>query len=110
MSLKVTIDTASELRRQFVDYNRDYYSHAAYEALIEFYEDYDAQLDVICICCEWNENHIDTIVDEYSIDLADITDEDGDIDDNEKLALVMEYLNKNTYAIDLDGSILYQCF
>lgn len=111
MALKVTIDSASKLREQFRAYNRDNYSYDAYQALYEYYDQLeDAELDVIAICCDWNELDIDEVIREYSIDLSEITDEDGDIDDTEKLQLVMEYLNDRTYAIDTNGSILFQCF
>jgi hypothetical protein len=111
MALKITIDGASELREQFIKYNRDHYSYEGYEALLDYYDTpEDIELDVIAICCDWNELDIDDVITEYSIDLSDITDDDGNIDDDEKIELVMEYLNDRTYAIDTNGSILFQGF
>jgi aspartate/glutamate racemase len=111
MALKITIESASNLREQFINYNRDNYSYYAYQALYEYYGELeDIELDVIAICCDWNELEVDEIVKEYSIDLSDITDNGGDIDDGEKLGLVLGYLNYRTYAIVTNGSILFQCF
>lgn len=111
MALKKTIDSTSELRDQFINYNCDNYSYDAYQALYEYYDKLsDMELDVIAICCDWNELDIDDVIREYSIDVSDISDEDGDIDDRKKLEYVMEYLNDRTYAIDTNGSILFQCF
>jgi hypothetical protein len=111
MALKITIESASELREQFKAYNRDDYSYAAYQALYDYYDELpDMVLDVIAICCDWNEITVDEAIADYSIDVSDITDDDGDVDDGEKLELVLEYLNDRTYAIDTNGSILVQCF
>lgn len=111
MSIKITIDTASQLRQQFVNCNRDNFSMSGYQALLDYYDDGDDQeLDVVAICCDWNELDIDSIASEYSIDLSDITDNNGDVDENEKSELVMEYLNDRTYAIDCGNSILFQAF
>jgi hypothetical protein len=111
MALKITIKSASELRKQFEAYDRDNYSHDAYQALYDYYDESpDVELDVIAICCDWNELDIDEVIKEYSINLSDITDDDGDINTDEKLELALEYLNDRTYAIDTNGSILFQCF
>jgi hypothetical protein len=111
MALKITINSPSELREQFINYNRDNYSYEGYEALLDYYDkSEDIELDVIAICCDWNELDVDDIVKDYSIDLTDITDDDGEVDDDAKIRLVMEYLNDRTYAIDTNGSILFQSF
>jgi aspartate/glutamate racemase len=111
MALKITIESASELREQFINYNRDNYSYDAYQALYEYYDELeDMELDVIAICCDWSELSINQVIRDYSIDLSDITDDNGDIDNSEKLELVMKYLNDRTYAIYTNGGFLFQCF
>lgn len=52
--MKITINSAYDLRTQFENYDRDYYSKAGYEKLLELYDD-DYELDVIEICGEWSE-------------------------------------------------------
>ena len=108
MSLKITIDSASELQDQFIACNRDNYSYAGYQALLEYYDENEneQELDVIAVICEWNEMEVSDIITEYSIDVNDLDDDDED----EILEVVMGYLNDRTYAIDLgNGSILFQC-
>ena len=107
MSLKITIDSASELQDQFIAYNRNNYSLDGYRALLDYYDESEnaLELDVIAICCDWDEMSVSDIITDYSIDISDLDDED------EILEVVMEYLNDRTYAIDLcNGSILFQCF
>lgn len=55
--MKITIETASQFRDQFIKYDRDVFSYHAYEALFEFLEECepDMELDVIGICCEFTE-------------------------------------------------------
>jgi hypothetical protein len=110
--LKVTIDSASELRDYFIAYNRDNYSYQGYQEILDYYSELeqDIELDVIAICCDWNELDINDVIEEYSIDLTEITDDEGEIDVNEKLELVLEYLNDRTYAIDIGNSILFLVF
>ncbi len=87
-----TIDTAGELRNEFIKYDRDYYSMEAYQAMLEDMEEFDIELDVIALCCDYNEEAEDDIRDEHNID------EDED---------VMEYLNNHTTAYRLTNSIIY---
>jgi hypothetical protein len=111
MALKITINSALELRERFKAYDRDNYSCGTYQAIYDYYDELpDTELDVIAICCDWNELDIDEVIREYSIDLSDITADDGGIDDAEKLELVLEFLNDRTYAIDTNGSILFRRF
>jgi hypothetical protein len=107
MGLKVTIDSASELRNQFISYNRDYYSLEGYEAILELFEETDTELDVIAICCDYDENDGDYIIENYCI--ADYLgyESSEDISDEE----ILEFLNERTYAIKLsNNSFLYQVF
>lgn len=59
------IDSAYDLASEFKAYDRDYYSMSAYEYFLEYYGE-DSELDVVGICCEWDEFDEDEIVDNYS--------------------------------------------
>ena len=55
--MKKTIFNGTYLREEFVKYNRDYFSADGYDALVNFYDeiDEDMEVDVIAICCECTE-------------------------------------------------------
>ena len=93
-----TIETANELRNEFITYDRDYYTFEAYEAMIQYLEEIgeNYELDVIALCCDFNEDTIEEIRSNYGLDNEDD---------------VLEYLNYNTYAIETDeDKILYIAF
>ena len=93
-----TIDTVSELQNEFISYDRDYYTYEGYQAILDYFEDFGDtyELDVIAICCDFNESTIEDIRNDYNID-----------DDTE----VIDYLNDNTYAVEtVDDNILYISF
>jgi hypothetical protein len=54
--MKMTINAAM-MKDMFVNWNRDYYSYSGCEALIDFYDEIDENMefDVIGICCECSE-------------------------------------------------------
>ena len=53
-----TID-ARTLKQRFKEYDRDYFSDAACQALVDYFEDTDCgnntELDIIALCCEFTE-------------------------------------------------------
>ena len=55
--MKKTIFNGTYLREEFVKYNRDYFSADGYDALVNFYDEIDEnmELDVIAICGECTE-------------------------------------------------------
>lgn len=95
--LVIKIETANELRNEFIKYDRDNFSYEGYEAIINFFDNFeDTELDVIAIDCEFVEANEEDIRNDYNIE------EDED---------VMEYLEKNTYAVKLSNDkILYVAF
>ena len=102
-----------DLQSEFKKYDRDYFSLEGYQALLDLFEECDCgnntDLDVIAICCDFNESEPADIYDDYdNIDMiADCKDTDGDINIDD----LMDALNYYTYAVLLDnGSILYQNF
>lgn len=103
-----TIDNASQLRDAFHKAGRyEQFSYQAYEYIFEYLEDYgsDIELDVVAICCEFTEEHFEGIAND-NINNCDEMDED------EQLETVEEYLNDNTSIIGkLDnGNFIYISF
>lgn len=112
MSLVKMLDKY-DMKREFKECDRDYFSLDGYQALLDLFEECDCgkntDLDVIAICCDFTEAEPADIIEEYSnIDrIEECRDESGDIDIND----LMDALNYYTYAVLLDnGSILYQNF
>lgn len=102
-----------DMQREFKKFDRDYFSLDGYQAILDFFEECDCgkatDLDVIAICCDFSEESIEYIYDEYSnIDrIADTKNDNGDIDEN----AFMDALNYHTWAIRLDnGNVLYMQF
>jgi hypothetical protein len=96
--LKKTINTGYELLQEFQAYGRDYFTYEACEEIINYFDMFeeDVELDIIGLCCDFNESTIDDIRSDYNIDY--------DTD-------VIEYLNENTYATQtVDNKILYIAF
>lgn len=97
----------------FRDMNRnDNFSYEGKRALFDFIESMDEQcgteteLDVIALCCEYNESSLEDIISDYRIDVSEAED------DEEKAEIVEEYLNDNTMIVARlsDDSFVYACF
>ena len=98
---------------EFIDAFRrcDRYDQFGYDALVSLF-DYmeqlesdcgeEMELDVIALCCDYSVDSVADIARNYSIDIADM-------DDDEARSAVLEYLNDNTTVVDEDcnGQILY---
>lgn len=103
MALVKTFDTY-DLKNEFIAWDRDYYSYTACERLIELFDECgNVEIDLVAICCDFNEEDADYIKDNYSnieeIANAESTDE------------LLEALNYYTYAVETEnGMILYQTF
>jgi hypothetical protein len=88
------------------------FSVRAREMLFDYLEEYSdstgepVELDVIALCCDFNEDHWSDIADNYSIDLSEYETE------QEKIDYVREYLQDYTCLIGetYDGAFLYQVF
>ena len=97
----------------FHDMDRnDNFSYAGKRALFDYLEQYEedcgceVELDVIALCCEYYEESMDNIIDNYSIDVSDAEDDD------EKAEIVGDYLNNNTMVVACldDNSFVYLAF
>lgn len=104
-----TIYDAATLQNEFISMNRDYFSYEGYKALIELFEECSPQhveLDVIAICCEFNEATPEDIANDYS----NIFEYDPELteDLNEQ---VIDFINYHSWGVELsNGKILYQSF
>jgi len=105
--MKQTINL-SDFRDAFRNMDRkDNFSYEGLELLFDMFEEIDEnmELDVIAICCDYNEDNWEDIAKNYDIDLEDVEDED------EKREIVKDYLEENTYLVGAVGDcFIYQVF
>lgn len=98
----------SQFRDAFSDMGRgEQFSYDALGLLYDYLEemDEDFELDVIAICCDFSEDSIEDIANNYDIDLSEFEDED------EKKETVLEYLNDHTSVVgETSSGIVYQQF
>lgn len=106
--MKTTVNQSAFIDA-FHAYDRyEQFGYAALSSLFDYLEQLEEdtgeemELDVIALCCDYSVSDVDTIAQDYRIDV------DG-LDDDEKRDAVLEYLNENTTVIDddCDGQILY---
>jgi hypothetical protein len=96
MAIIQTIDNASQFRDQFHQCGRgDQFSYDALGLIFDYLSDCgsDVELDVVSICCEFEENIPLEIAKDYSLYIDDSMSE-GDIRD-----LVEEFLNNETSIV-----------
>tara|TARA_R110000744_G_C19371770_1_gene563263 strand:+ start:87004 stop:87339 length:336 start_codon:yes stop_codon:yes gene_type:complete len=106
--------TASDFTKAFHDMNRaDNFSYEGLQALFNFLEQMEedtgeeSELDVIALCCDFNEDTLEDVISSYSIDVSN-----AEGDEDEQADIVEDYLNENTMLVShLDnGSFVYQAF
>lgn len=116
-----------ELKERFRAWDRDYYSVSGYEAVLKYYDSIDPnmEIDVIAICCEWDEYgeegcelSIENLisdksyiypVEDYKRDnyLAD----DDDFDQDDYVNALVRKISDQTTVIELNnGNHLIACF
>lgn len=108
--MKTTV-SRYDFERAFADAGRkDQFSHEGLKALFDYLEDYEdstgeeIELDVIALCCDYNEDTVADIARNYSIDLEGM-------DDEEQLEAVRDYLNENTTLVgETSTGFVYACF
>ena len=110
--MKTTVDFY-DFREAFRNYDRESsYTREGLMMLFEYFEELEGdlgeeiELDVIAICCDYDENHWEDVAANYSIDLEDCEDED------DKIEAVRDYLSDNTTLVGepLPGTFLYVAF
>ena len=98
--MKQTIDF-NDFRDAFRAYDRlDNFSREGLELLFDYCEecDPDMELDVIALCCDYNEDTVTNIARNYSIDINDADPEDDDYEE-QCAAIVLDYLNDHTTVV-----------
>ena len=95
------VNTAFQLRDRFIEMGRDQYSYAAYVSMFNYLNESEGpvELDVIGLCCDFDELTYDELRNEYS-ELAEIED------DRE----VFEKLSDMTVTFELEGRVLFLTF
>jgi hypothetical protein len=105
--MKQTINQ-SDFHDAFISMDRkENFSWEARELLFEYFEeiDEDMELDVIAICCEYYENDVDAIIQDYQIEGIEELDEDGKSD------YVRDFLQENTIVIgETSSGFVYAAF
>lgn len=120
--MKMTID-ASIMKDIFKSYDRDCFSWNACEALLDYYDSVDENIefDPFTICYEWDE-YGETpcltwkdFIDDYGYLLEAAAEDDNEINLNEmdeaaKCDMIMDILESKTFIIQLENSVLIAIF
>lgn len=108
--MTVTV-TKQDFVKAFDSYNRsNNFSVWAREALFDYLEeiDPDMELDVIAVCCEYEESTVDEIIENYSVRLLHADDHD---DEDTKREAVIAFLERHTSVVaDLGDSVVFAQF
>jgi glycine cleavage system regulatory protein len=103
--MKTTLNL-NEFQNAFDRMRPDNFSYEALGLLFDYFEglDPDMELDVIAICCDFSEDHPETIAENYSINL------DG-VDADDITQTVTDFLERHTVVIGQTASgIVYAGF
>lgn len=110
--MKKSIMSGTELKEMFENYNRDYFSYEACDALLEFYDEIDEnmEVDIVAICCGWTEYGFedDALLQDYGYLCED--DFDDEMDEEEKVRMLIDELENRTTIIELEDSVLVMEF
>ena len=107
--MKTTV-SIYDFRDAFRQYGRaDNFSYDGLRVLFEFLEEYEdstgseVELDVIAVCCEYDEGKPEDVAKTYGIELED---------DGNQLNNVLDWLHDQTIVCGVteDGLIVYQAF
>ena len=116
-----------QFRDAFMDIRPDNFSYEGLEILFNWYDEYeedtgeDMELDVIAICCDWNESTVEEVINNYivsthkgktSIYNDTVNDALEDCDEEERAEVMEEWLQDNTTVAGVteSGSIVYMGF
>ena len=114
--MKTTV-SRYDFERAFIDADRkENFSYQGLKALFDYFEEYEEatgqeiELDVIAICCDYNEDTVADIARNYSIDLNDADPEADDYEDQCR-QIVFDYLSDHTSVVgDTADGFVYACF
>lgn len=102
-----------DFRQAFHSMDRgNQFSYEALELIYEYLEecDPDMELDVIAICCDFDELHYSDVIGQYDTDITDNLDEDAD--EEEQIEYIRNWLSDNTSLVgeSTNGTFVYQSF
>ena len=111
--MKISVDS-SIMKDYMVNYDRDYFTMEALEAILDFYNEIDENIefDPIAICCDWSE-YGETPCLTYNDFLNDYSYLIEDNEYNEKEDKINDIINKlseHTIVIRLSNSVLVMAF
>lgn len=105
--MKQTLDF-SDFCNAFERYNRaDNFTTAAKRIIFDYFEEVDEnyELDVIAICCEFNEANAGDVINDYGLDYSE------DATEEELNEIAREYLSENTCIIgETSSTFIYAVF
>lgn len=88
------------------------FSYEALGMIFDHFEDCDPEmeLDVIAICCDFEEMHYSDIIGQYETDICDHLA--GDSTEEEQIEYIENWLNDQTFVIgqSSDGTFVFQNF
>jgi len=88
------------------------FSYQALELLYDYLEDCDSdfELDVIAICCNFDEMHYTDIIGQYETDITVNLEEDAT--EEEQIEYIRNWLSDNTSLVgeSTNGTFVYQSF
>lgn len=106
-----------DFRKAFNDMDRgNYFSYEGLAMLLDYFEQYEddtgeeIELDVIAICCDFDEMHYSDVIGQYETDITDNLPSDATEED--QIAYIRDWLADNTALIGetSEGSFLFQSF
>jgi len=103
-----TISSASQMRDEFIRYDRDYYTNEGYEIIFDYFNEFEEpiEFDVIGICGDFNEDTFEEFINNYNVDVSYV------VDDEEVKECIINYLDNNGgfYQITSLDTIVYTAF
>lgn len=108
--MKTTV-SLYDFERAFLDAGRkDQFSYEGLKALFDYLEEYEEstgeeiELDVVALCCDYSEDTIEDIANNYGIDLVEVDEED-------QAEFVRDYLEAHTQIVgETSTGFVYACF
>ena len=106
-------------RKAFNDMDRgNHFSCEGLTMLLDYFEQYEEdtgeeiELDVIAICCEFDEMHYSDVIGQYETGICDHFGEDVATPEEDQIAYIRDWLADNTCLIGetSEGSFLFQSF
>ena len=111
MAIIVTIDKGDFVARLVADKNASWSAEGA-EALFDYLDEESyvlgepIEFDLIALRCEYSEDTVDDLIDQYDIDVSDAED-----DEDEKTDIVRGYLERNTTIVgETSDGFVYAVF